>query len=148
MKSIPEYPHNPTAHLNKPTTINIRGSITHCDVELRADQSKDANGYVGRFPLVRLAFGSSNTAFLDCCPRDRGLCGEGETPAIVTEELKSSNIQLALLELKSNTGSQLYLVRLSNLNLTQIVGCRDIFSFRLIMTRFNLGVGSSKLSSQ
>jgi hypothetical protein len=108
--NLPEYPQRPAAHLKSPTAINIRGRTTHCDVELRADQSKEAKGYVGWFPLVRLAVGdvgvaieaslSLKRAFLDRCPR--GLCGEGEGPAIVTDDMKRNNIQCAYLSLEKS----------------------------------------------
>src|ERR1700678_3541499 len=41
---VPEYPQRPAAHLNKPTTININGRISHCDTELRAGQRNAASG--------------------------------------------------------------------------------------------------------
>jgi hypothetical protein len=44
---VPEYPHNPAAHLNSPTAIRINGRISHCDKELLAGHNKAARGYVG-----------------------------------------------------------------------------------------------------
>jgi hypothetical protein len=46
-QDLPEYPHSPAAHLNKPTAININGRTSHCDM-LRAGQRKAVSGYAGR----------------------------------------------------------------------------------------------------
>ena len=43
----PEYPHSPAHHLNSPTIMSTRGMMTHCEVDFRAGQKKDASGKAG-----------------------------------------------------------------------------------------------------
>jgi hypothetical protein len=45
--NAPEYPQNPAAHLNKPATISIKGSISHCETEPRAGHKNADSGKVG-----------------------------------------------------------------------------------------------------
>jgi hypothetical protein len=85
-QNIPEYPHRPAAHLKRPTAINIKGKISHCETELRAGQRKAARGYVGLTVEERPLFvGTAETSLLfeDFLTFRRGLWGEG--PAIVTQ---------------------------------------------------------------
>lgn len=49
---IPEYPHRPAHHLNRPTTISINGSVTHREVPFRAGQKKATSGKAGLCMLV------------------------------------------------------------------------------------------------
>ena len=46
-RRLPEYPHSPVHHLNKPTVIKMTGRMTHCEVALLAGQKKDASGKAG-----------------------------------------------------------------------------------------------------
>jgi hypothetical protein len=86
---MPEYPQSPAAHLKSPTAINISGRISHCETELRTGQRKAARGYAGLVvaddrELADGATEETSLPLLVFLAFRRGLCGEGEGPAIVT----------------------------------------------------------------
>lgn len=67
--------------------MRITGSTSHCDDELRAGQRKAARGKAG----VRTR-GSDRAGLSEPLPGflslRRGLCGDGEGPAIVTRRMR------------------------------------------------------------
>lgn len=44
---VPEYPQKPVVHLKRPTAINTKGKMTHCDVDFFAGQRNEARGNWG-----------------------------------------------------------------------------------------------------
>lgn len=47
MSVLPEYPQKPTVHRNNPTTINVKGNRTHCEVDVLAGQRNATKGNAG-----------------------------------------------------------------------------------------------------
>jgi hypothetical protein len=85
---LPEYPHNPAAHLNSPTAMRINGRISHCDKELLAGHNRAARGYDGlleedaRPDPDEDIRGAGSVPFPEPLTFRRGLCGDGVGPAI------------------------------------------------------------------
>lgn len=83
--SSPEYPQSPAAQRNRPATMRISGSTSHCEDDVLAGQRNAAKGKDG---VLTRASGRERTTLSEplpvFLPLRLGLCGEGLGIAIFT----------------------------------------------------------------